>query len=259
MITLKKLLFFLFIKLLFLHENWVLSQKNPYFYKGRSVIVHLQEWKYTDIAKECETFLGPHGFGAVQLSPVTENAILKGRPWHERYQPVSYKFITRSGNEIQLRDMIKRCNRVKIRIYVELVLNNMAAGEDIIGTGGSLADGRMLMYPALKFNASDFHKDCNIRDFMNKTQIQECRLHGMPDLNQKQEFVQNAQRDLIDRLIAMGVAGFFISGAELIAPDHLKTLLLKVTDLNTDFEFSPKSRPFIMLDVIDYENGPINK
>lgn len=34
---------------------------------GRSVIVHLFEWKYVDIGLECERFLGPRGYGAVQV------------------------------------------------------------------------------------------------------------------------------------------------------------------------------------------------
>lgn len=35
---------------------------------GRSVIVHLFEWKFVDIGLECERFLGPRGYGAVQVS-----------------------------------------------------------------------------------------------------------------------------------------------------------------------------------------------
>ena len=34
---------------------------------GRSVIVHLFNWKWTDIATECETFLGPNLFCGVQV------------------------------------------------------------------------------------------------------------------------------------------------------------------------------------------------
>src|SRR5712691_6167742 len=33
------------------------------------VFVHLFEWKWTDIASECENVLGPAGFKAVQISP----------------------------------------------------------------------------------------------------------------------------------------------------------------------------------------------
>lgn len=43
------------------------AQKNPLFADGRSVIVHLFEWKWEDIALECERYLGPKGFGGVQV------------------------------------------------------------------------------------------------------------------------------------------------------------------------------------------------
>ena len=34
---------------------------------GKQVIVHLFEWKWTEIAEECERFLGPKGFCGVQV------------------------------------------------------------------------------------------------------------------------------------------------------------------------------------------------
>lgn len=41
--------------------------KNPNFAPGRSVIVHLFEWKWSDVALECERYLGPNGFAGVQV------------------------------------------------------------------------------------------------------------------------------------------------------------------------------------------------
>ena len=35
---------------------------------GRQVIVQLFEWKWTDVASECQTFLGPNRFCGVQVS-----------------------------------------------------------------------------------------------------------------------------------------------------------------------------------------------
>lgn len=35
---------------------------------GRNAMVHLFEWKWDDIAVECERFLGPNGFAGVQVS-----------------------------------------------------------------------------------------------------------------------------------------------------------------------------------------------
>lgn len=45
----------------------VLAYKNPYYAPGRTTMVHLFEWKWDDIAAECERFLGPNGFGGVQV------------------------------------------------------------------------------------------------------------------------------------------------------------------------------------------------
>lgn len=45
----------------------------PYFHSqttknGRSTIVHLFEWRWNDIADECERYLAPNGFDGVQVS-----------------------------------------------------------------------------------------------------------------------------------------------------------------------------------------------
>jgi alpha-amylase len=55
------------ICLLFFVAN-IHAQKSPITVKGRSVIVHLFEWKFSDIADECERFLAPKGFAGVQVS-----------------------------------------------------------------------------------------------------------------------------------------------------------------------------------------------
>lgn len=88
---------------------------NPQHWPNRTGIVHLMEWKFVDVANECERYLAPNGFASVQLSPVTENVIIINRPWYERYQPISYKIISRSGDEKEFLEMTKRCNKVGVR------------------------------------------------------------------------------------------------------------------------------------------------
>jgi hypothetical protein len=44
------------------------AQYSPNTQQGRTSIVHLFEWRWADIAKECERYLAPHGFGGVQVS-----------------------------------------------------------------------------------------------------------------------------------------------------------------------------------------------
>lgn len=82
------------------------AQWNTHFAGGRQTIVHLFEWKWDDIAAECERFLGPYGYGGVQVSPPNENSVINNRPWYERYQPVSYLLETRSGNRAQFASMV---------------------------------------------------------------------------------------------------------------------------------------------------------
>ena len=89
----------------------IFSQTNPNFQPGHWGIVHLFEWHWDTIADECERFLGPMKVGGVQLSPPNENRVIDSRPWWERYQPISYKLETRSGNRQQLKSMIERCKK----------------------------------------------------------------------------------------------------------------------------------------------------
>src|SRR5213594_3635698 len=75
------------------------------------VFVHLFEWKWTDIAAECETVLGPAGYAAVQISPPQEHSLQPPNyTWSERYQPVSYSIArSRSGTGAEFADMVARC------------------------------------------------------------------------------------------------------------------------------------------------------
>lgn len=43
------------------------AQFDPQWWKGRNTIVHLFEWKWKDIAQECETFLSKQGYAGVQV------------------------------------------------------------------------------------------------------------------------------------------------------------------------------------------------
>ncbi len=73
----------------------------------RTTFVHLFEWSWPDVARECEDFLGPKGFAAVQVSPPQEHIDPPGNTdaWWTRYQPVSYQLVSRSGSEAEFRDM----------------------------------------------------------------------------------------------------------------------------------------------------------
>lgn len=153
---------------------------NPNYLPNRSVMVHLFEWKWNDIADECERFLASAGYGGVQVSPVNENVVIENRPWWERYQPISYKIHTRSGTPDEFKSMVSRCNRVGVRIYVDIVFNHMTGQRGtIVGTGGSTADVDKLDYPSVPYGPDDFHFPCTINNYQDANEVRNCRLVGM--------------------------------------------------------------------------------
>lgn len=49
------------------------GQHNLNQWPGRSVIANLFEWRFKEIAHECEHYLGPNGYGAVQVGYIFYN------------------------------------------------------------------------------------------------------------------------------------------------------------------------------------------
>lgn len=247
------------------------TNKEPNMVSGRSVIVHLFEWRFDDIAEECETFLGPRGYGGVQTSPVNEHGIVFGdtvkRPWYERYQPVSYKIGNRSGNETQFRDMVRRCNRAGVRVYVDVVINHMTGPLQIKnGTLGSSFHYDEYSYPAVPYGPDDFHrkhqcgsKSGGIENYTDVQQVRNCELVGLRDLNHGREHVQTKISEFLNQLISFGVAGFRVDAAKHMWPADLKVIYAKLNDLSTEF-FAARTKPFIYQEVIDMDQGePITR
>ena len=203
------------------------------------VMVHLFQWKYNDIARECETVLGPKGYDAVQISPPNEH--IQGNTWWAVYQPVAYtKFTAHGGNEAELRSMIQRCNAAGVKIYVDAVFNQMT-GNSGVGTAGSVYSNRN--YP--NFGANDFHAPCDLNDYSNRWQVQNCGLLGMPDLNTGSSYVQDQIATYLKTLQGWGVAGFRIDAAKHMSVSDLDAILGKA------------GRPFNYLEVIGAAGEPI--
>ncbi|KFB41217.1 AGAP002318-PA-like protein [Anopheles sinensis] len=227
---------------------------NTHQWADRSGIVHLFEWKWNDIANECENFLAPRGYAGVQVSPPTENAVIGGsfrRPWWERYQPMSYGLTTRSGSEAQFADMVRRCNAVGVRIYVDLVINHMA---DLVGgggTGGSTANRQTFSFPAVPFSQLDFNPPCVITNYQDPIMVRNCQLVALPDLNQGVPWVRDKIVELLNKLIAFGVAGFRVDAVKHMWPGDLQAIYSRMDDLPTSHGFPAGARPFITQEVID--------
>ena len=217
-----------------------------------TVFVHLFEWSWNDIAQECEEFLGPKGYFAVQLSPPNEHRFLLGRPWYERYQPVSYQLTSRSGTRQEFIQMVQRCHQAGVQIYADAVINHMASCRPACdaaqpqfgnrGVGGSTynlgqyqfdnlfdEEDRNRLPGALNaFHQEHFHHGCNqVSDWNNPWQVQNCELERLADLATEREDVQNTIANYLVALLALGVDGLRIDAAKHFPPGDLHAILTK--------------------------------
>ncbi|NXC76744.1 AMYP amylase, partial [Anhinga anhinga] len=238
------------------------AQYNPNTLPGRTSIVHLFEWRWADIALECERYLAPNGFGGVQISPPNENVIITdpSQPWWERYQPVSYKLCTRSGNETEFRDMVTRCNNAGVHIYVDAVINHMCganAGAGNHATCGSYFNAKTEDFPAVPYSGWDFNdgkcksRSGDVENYHDVSQVRDCRLVSLLDLALEKDYVRSKVAEYMNSLIDIGVAGFRIDAAKHMWPGDVKAILDKLKDLNTRW-FSAGTKPFIYQEVIFY-------
>ena len=191
-----------------------------------NVIVHLFEWRWDDVAQECEQFLGPFGYSAVQVSPVTESALVKGRPWYEKYQPASYKLDNRSGDRAAFEQMVSRCKSAGVDIIVDVVLNHMTGV--YTGTGNAGSSFSEYDYPGI-YSFEDFHH-CGtpgdeIQDWEDRTQVRECELVNLADLKTESEKVRTRLADFLMDLAKMGVKGIRIDAAKHMWPEDIHSIL----------------------------------
>ena len=188
------------------------------------VFVHLFEWRWTDIATECEQVLGPARVTAVQVSPPEEHSITPNHDWSERYQPVSYSIArSRSGTGAEFADMVSRCRAAGVGIYVDAVINHMtnypSPGVGSNGTAYSKYD-----YPGL-YTLDDFHTPCTVTDYTSAANVQDCELFSLPDLNTELPYVQRTLAGYLISLARLGVAGFRIDAAKHIQQVSLDRIL----------------------------------
>jgi alpha-amylase len=208
------------------------------------VFVHLFEWPWPDVASECETQLGPNGFRAVQISPPQEDIL--GSQWWTRYQVVSYSIEkSRSGSKVEFIDMVSRCRAVGVDIYVDAVVNHMTAGAGV-GRNGSIYS--KYNYPGF-YAQGDFHSNCQVSNYQDAANVQDCELLGLADLNTGSAKVQQTIADYLIGLARLGVAGFRIDAAKHIQPVELNAIVAKV---DQTLAAEGKPLPYYFAEVIDY-------
>lgn len=225
-------------------------------FPARTVFVHLFEWKWTDIATECENFLGPRGFAGVQVSPPQEHAWFSQNgtyPWWLRYQTVSYQINSRSGTRAQFADMVTRCRNAGVDIYADVIINHTTGVGN--GTGYAGSTYTSYNYPG-NYQTQDFHHcgrngNDDIVNYQDRWEVQNCELVNLADLNTGAEYVRNKLAAYMNDLLSLGVAGFRVDAAKHIDTNDLKAIVAKLNNTNWG------TRPYVYQEVIDQGGEPI--
>ncbi len=221
----------------------------PAFSAPRTVFIQLFEWPWKDVAQECEIYLGPAGFSAVQVSPPHEHINWQNNPWWERYQVVSYKLNSRSGDESEFVDMVQRCKKAGVDIYVDAVLNHTTGVPGGVGFSGTTF--KHYDYPGL-YRFDDFHHcgrngNDNISNYDDLYELQNCELLDLADLATEKENVRSTLARYLNHLLDLGVAGFRIDAAKHVPIDDLMAIKMKL-----------KRSAYFFSEVIAGPNAPVS-
>jgi alpha-amylase len=210
--------------------------------------VQLFEWPWPDISKECQLYLGPKGFAAVQVSPPSEHAVLPGFPWYERYQTVGYGLDrSRSGTRAEFVAMVQACTAAGVDVYVDAVINHTTS--QLGGTGSNGTVFQKYDYPGL-YAPTDFHQPtCQIApsDYTTSAlHVQTCELEDLADLDTGADHVRATLAGYLSALVEMGVRGFRIDSAKHISPADLDAIVTAVAAATPTFP-----TPFYLFEVTD--------
>jgi len=165
-------------------------------------IFHAFDQSYTDVERfVCS--LADQGYSHVQISPA-QKSNPDGR-WWARYQPVDYAVIAGKGSEADLKRMIKKAHGCRMKVIADVVFNHMATMDEY----------KDLNFPGI--GPDNFHpkcdKDIDYGDGNRKSEI-ECRLGGLPDLDQEKAAVEAAHQKHLKKLMALGIDGFRFDAAK---------------------------------------------
>ena len=126
------------------------------------------------------------GFDAIWISPVVDNTDngFHGY-WARDWSKINDKF----GSPDQLKKLVAAAHAIDIWVMVDVVANHV----------GPVGDDFSSIAP---FNASShYHDKCQIQDWGNQWQVENCRLADLPDLKQEDPFVREALKQWVKDLV----------------------------------------------------------
>jgi alpha-amylase len=164
------------------------------------------------------------------------------------YQPVNYTSLTSDmGTAAELQTMINTCHAAGVRVYADVVTNQMAGGSGTSPNGATDGTSSWTSTPPVypNFSATDFHPACAISsaDYNGGTiatpssptaaaasllsnfateypggigqyDTQNCELEGMPDVATENPTTQAKIAAYVELLLGMGIDGFRLDAAK---------------------------------------------
>ncbi|KAJ3436277.1 alpha-amylase 1-related [Anaeramoeba flamelloides] len=116
------------------------------------------------------------GFNAIWISPIVHNS--QGG-YHGYWFDDLYKLNDHFGSSDDLKAFVNACHSKGIAVMVDVVNNHVGP------SGGNPSQNN-------PFNqGSHYHGDCQINDWNNQNQVENCRLANLPDLAQENGFVKD--------------------------------------------------------------------
>lgn len=126
------------------------------------------------------------GFDAIWISPIPEN---NDHDYHG-YAAINWEKRNHYfGTDDDLKAMVKAAHEKGIAVMVDVVANH----------SGPVGDDFQQIYP---LNLPEhYHSDCNIDDWNNQWQVENCRLANLPDINQQNPWVRQYLKDWVAYIV----------------------------------------------------------
>lgn len=217
----------------------------------RDVILHAFNWRTSDIAMQAAQ-IAACGFGAVLIPPPLYSDEY-GAEWWQRYQPKDYRILrSELGNKADMEHAITALHASGVKVYADIVFNHMANEKGVRSDpyafpgeaalvryrNERLAFERDRLYGNLDeglFCPLDFNPQGDISNWGSTSEVQECWLAGLPDLDLN-DWVVGQQRACLRALNDLGFDGYRIDAIKHLPDAHIQRVFAN-GDLDGRFIF----------------------
>ncbi|EEB96478.1 hypothetical protein MPER_04383 [Moniliophthora perniciosa FA553] len=139
----------------------------------------------SSVASECTDFIGPAGYGFVQVSPPAEH--IQGSQWWTDYQPVSYTLTSKRGNREQFQNMVSACHAAGVKVIAGRLGNVLLEA----ATDSDLSKTDTVLNHMVDFHHCGLEAGDDIVNYGNRVEVQTCELVNLADLATDTEYVRS--------------------------------------------------------------------